>query len=282
MSSNSFTIGFSPCPNDSFIFDALVNNKIDTEGIVFKPCIEDIEALNRHALLKEPDITKLSFFAFADIADDYQLLDAGSALGNNCGPILISRKKYDLKDIDELSIAIPGKYTTANSLFSIAFPNAKNKKEVLFSEIEDAILKSRVDAGVIIHESRFTYKEKGLVKIIDLGEYWESEMKLPVPLGGIAIKRNIPEVMKQKINALVKKSVAFAFQNPGSSKDYVKKHAQEMDDKVINEHIRLYVNNFSLDLGNEGKNAILKYFERTRQAGLTKNTGDTIFLNNIQ
>jgi 1,4-dihydroxy-6-naphthoate synthase len=281
MSSKAFSLGFSPCPNDTFIFDALVNNKIDTEGIVFKPCIEDIEALNRHALLKEPDITKLSFFAFAEVSDEYELLDAGSALGNNCGPILISKIKYDLKDIDELTIAIPGKYTSANSLFSIAFPRAKKKKELLFSEIEDAILKGLVDAGVIIHESRFTYKEKGLMKMIDLGEYWESKMKLPVPLGGIAIKRNIPEVMKQKINALVRKSIEFAIQNPDSSKEYVKKHAQEMDEKVISEHIGLYVNKYSIDLGADGKNAINRYFERTQEAGITKQIGHKIFLNTI-
>jgi len=276
-----YTLGFSPCPNDTFIFDALINDKIDNEGITFIPFIADVEALNNKAFTKDLDITKLSFFAFANIAGDYELLDSGSALGKNCGPILISKNDFEWSDVEKLTIAIPGKNTTANSLLSIAFPNIKIKQEMLFSEIEQAVLNCKVDAGLIIHENRFTYQAKGLKKIIDLGEYWESKTLMPIPLGGIAIKKNIPEVDKQKINRLIRKSVEFAIKNPTSSAGFTRNYAQEMDQDVINKHIQLYVNNYSIDLGSPGKKAIICFFERTFQAGITGNIGREIFLNKI-
>ena len=278
---HKYTLGFSPCPNDTFIFDAIINNKIDTEGISFVPVIADVEALNHKAFNKELDITKLSFFAFAIVANDYQLLDSGSALGKNCGPILISKKNFKLSEVDKLTIAIPGKHTTANCLLSIVFPNVKLKKEMLFSEIEEAIINEQVDAGVIIHENRFTYQAKGLKKIIDLGEYWEAETQMPIPLGGIAIKKNIPIEDKQKINHLLRKSIDFAMQNPSSSTEFIKKLAQEMDEEVINKHIHLYVNNYTQDLGNDGKQVIKRFFERLYQLGITVKIGDNLFLNNL-
>ncbi len=281
MLSVKYTLGFSPCPNDTFIFDALINNKIAADGIEFIPVIADVEELNNKAFNKELDITKLSFFAFANVASDYELLDSGSALGKNCGPILISKNEYTLSDVENLSIAIPGKNTTANSLLGIAFPNAKNKKEMLFSEIEEAIIIGRVEAGVIIHENRFTYQAKGLKKIIDLGEYWETLTHMPIPLGGIAIRKDIPVEDKQKINRLLRKSIDFAMNNPASSSAFIKKLAQEMDEEVINKHIQLYVNNYTRDLGTEGKKGIVNYFERIYQAGITGKIGESIFLNNI-
>ena len=185
------TLGFSPCPNDTFIFDAMVHHKIDTEGLEFEVVMEDVEELNQRAFAHELDITKLSFHAYAYLINRYVLLSAGSALGNNCGPLLIAKKEMSEKEINNSKIAIPGKFTTANFLLGLAYPKAQNKIPVLFSEIEEAILSGKVDAGLVIHETRFTYHERGLVKIIDLGEYWEGDTGLPIPLGGIVVKRGL-------------------------------------------------------------------------------------------
>ncbi len=259
------TIGFSPCPNDCFIFDALLHGKIDTEGLIFKSIIKDVEKLNRKALNSNLDITKLSFYTYAQVQKQYFLLDSGSALGFGVGPMVIS-KHSGLKTLDSrLKIAIPGKNTTANLLFTLAFPKATNKKEMLFSEIEEAVLSGKVDAGVIIHESRFTYKKKGLKKIIDLGDWWsdnartpskEKKTKSPIPLGGIVIRKDIPKEIQRKVNRVIKRSVEYAFANPNSSKAFVKLHAQEMNDQVIKKHIKLYVNEYSISLGSEGRKAV--------------------------
>jgi 1,4-dihydroxy-6-naphthoate synthase len=250
------TLGFSPCPNDTFIFDALVNNKIDTEGLDFEYILLDIEELNKRAFMNDLDVTKISFHAYYFLTSNYILLDSGSALGQNCGPLLISKKKYSLQETDKLTVAVPGKYTTANFLLKFAFPNISSKKLMLFSDIEKAVLEERADAGVIIHENRFTYESKGLIKIADLGEIWESRTRQPIPLGGIIAKKTLPESIISKINKLVRQSVAYAFANPVSSKSFVKSHSQELDDEVIKKHIELYVNDFSLSLGEKGKIAI--------------------------
>ncbi|HEY4800977.1 MAG TPA: 1,4-dihydroxy-6-naphthoate synthase [Bacteroidia bacterium] len=260
----TFTLGFSPCPNDCFIFDALLHGKIDTEGLTFKTVIEDVEALNRRAVkgsklkVQSLDITKLSFFSYAQVKKKYSILDSGSALGFGVGPLVISDKRLKIEDLNDkkLRIAIPGKNTTANLLFSLAFPKASNKVEMLFSKIEDAVLKRKVDAGVIIHESRFTYKQKGLKKVIDLGEWWESKTKLPIPLGCIAIKNSFSKNIQKKVERVIRRSVEFAFANPDSGKVFIKKHAQEMDDAVIKKHIHLYVNRYSVSLGKEGRKAV--------------------------
>ena len=225
------TLGFSPCPNDTFIFDALVHHKIDTEGLEFEVIFADVEQLNKWAFQGNLDITKLSYNAFTHCVNDYALLDSGSALGNNCGPLLIKKPNTILTK--ESKIAIPGKYTTANMLLNIAFPNHQNKVEILFSEIENKVLEGKVDAGLIIHENRFTYEDKGLEKEKDLGEFWEEETGLPIPLGGIVVKRELPLATQQKIERLLRKSVEFAFENPNSSADYVKFHAQEMEKEVV-------------------------------------------------
>lgn len=272
------TLGFSPCPNDTFIFDAMVNKKIDTEGLSFELTITDVEKLNKLAFQHSLDITKLSYYSYAYIMQDYIVLDAGSALGNNCGPLLISKPENQKLKIEDLTIAIPGKYTTANFLLSLAFPKAINKVEMLFSDIENAILQNKADAGLIIHENRFTYQDKGLVKIIDLGEYWEAQTGLPIPLGGIVIKRCIPTEISQKVNRILRKSVKYALANPASSQKYVKQYAQEMSENVRNHHIQLYVNNYSITLGKTGRNAIKTLFEWARRNTLIAKTAEDIFL----
>jgi 1,4-dihydroxy-6-naphthoate synthase len=256
------TIGYSPCPNDCFIFDALIHHKIDTEGLEFDVLLEDVETLNKKALLGELDITKLSYHAYGVALNNYILLRSGSALGFNCGPLLVKKAKTDIKNISNCIIAIPGKLTTANLLLSIAYPDLTNKQEFVFSEIEDAVLNGKVDAGLIIHENRFTYQEKGLEKIIDLGEYWDSLIHSPIPLGGIVIKRNTDIKLQQKVNRLIKNSVLYAFENPGSSMDYVKANAQAMSLDVMKKHINLYVNDFTIDLGETGINAVNLLLER--------------------
>lgn len=274
-------LGFSPCPNDCFIFDALVNGKIDTEGLQFEMIMDDVEALNQRGFRAELDVTKLSFFAYAFLTKKYQLLNSGSALGNNCGPLLITK----VNDISyftalpaDLKIAIPGKYTTANLLLSIALPDAKKKIEYLFSEIEEAVLSSKVNAGLIIHENRFTYEQKGLKKVMDLGEFWESIAHAPIPLGGIAIKRTFSPELKHKIDRLIRKSVEFAFANPKSSSDFVKKNAQEMNEEVMYKHIDLYVNKYSIDLGTEGRRAVELLFKKAQELDIIEKINEEVFL----
>jgi len=254
----TFTLGFSPCPNDTFIFDALVNHKIDTEGIEVNAVLEDVETLNRWALAGKLDITKLSFPAFFQSLDEYTLLDSGSALGKGVGPLLITKNKNQLteSEVNHATVALPGKNTTANLLFSFAYPQAVKKQFVIFSGIEDAVLSSKTDLGVIIHENRFTYQQKGLNKVIDLGEYWETKMNAPIPLGGIAIKRTIEPAQAKTINKLIRKSLDYAFAHYPFITDYVKEHSQEMSEDVMRKHIELYVNNYSLQLGNDGRKAI--------------------------
>jgi 1,4-dihydroxy-6-naphthoate synthase len=255
------TLGFSPCPNDTFIFDALVHNKIDTEGLEFEVVFADVEQLNLWALEGKLDVTKLSFNAFTYCVEDYALLDSGSALGNNCGPLLIKKPETILTS--ESKIAIPGKYTTANMLLGIAFPKYQNKVETLFSDIENDVIEAKVEAGLIIHESRFTYQDKGLEKVRDLGEFWEEETQLPIPLGGIVVKRALPLAIQQKLERVLRKSVEYALENPNSSADYVQCHAQAMEKEVVDAHVNLYVNDYSVSLGKKGRKAIKTLFEKS-------------------
>jgi len=250
-----FRIGFSPCPNDTFIFDALIHGKIDTEGLEFEVHMADVEELNQMAFRGELDVTKLSYHAFLHILEEYIMMDSGSALGNNCGPLLIKNAGAENPTETDL-IAIPGKYTTANFLLNYAFPNLQNKKELLFSDIESAIKSKEVSAGLIIHENRFTYADRGFEKVKDLGEYWEQNTGMPIPLGGIAIKRNLDKSLQEKVQRIIRKSLEYAFANPAESLGFVKQHAQEMDADVMQKHINLYVNDYSLSLGEKGKAAI--------------------------
>jgi 1,4-dihydroxy-6-naphthoate synthase len=273
------SLGFSPCPNDTFIFDAMLHGRIDTEGLQFEVFMEDVETLNRRAMLGELDITKLSYHAYAYLLEKYVLLDAGSALGKNCGPLLIAKEPMTDEAVENAKIAIPGKLTTANFLFSLAFPNAKQKVETVFSEIETAVLEGSVDAGLIIHENRFTYEQKGLKKIIDLGEFWETSTGMPIPLGGIVARRSLSDEILHKINRVMARSVQFAFDNPAASRDFVCANAQEMDESVMNSHIQLYVNEYTKNLGGAGRAAIGKLFDVARARGIVPFYKEDIFLN---
>jgi 1,4-dihydroxy-6-naphthoate synthase len=274
----NLTLGFSTCPNDTFIFEAMVHNHIDTEGLEFSPIMADVEELNNLAFKGSTDITKLSYHAYASLFDSYILLNSGSALGYKNGPLLISRHKIYPDEISDLKIAIPGKNTTANLLLSIAYPNVKQKKEYLFSLIEEIVLSGEMDAGLIIHENRFTYQKKGLKKIIDLGEYWESTTGMPIPLGGIVVNRKLPKAIQQKVNRVMKRSVEFAFENPKKSYSFVKQYAQEMEDSVIQSHIGLYVNEFTRDLGISGRKAIEVFYLKAYEKGIIPKIREDIFV----
>jgi 1,4-dihydroxy-6-naphthoate synthase len=275
------SLGFSPCPNDTFIFDALIHHKIDTEGLEFDVFFDDVETLNRKARQGVLDITKLSFHAFAHVSQSYVLLDAGSALGFGVGPLLISKTAYTPEQVQiqaGLSVGIPGTYTTANFLLGIAFPELQHKKELVFSAIEESLLNQELDLGVIIHENRFTYAQKGLHKVMDLGDYWEQETGMPIPLGGIVIKRNIDIETQHTVNRLIRKSVEYAFEHPEASSDFVRKHAQELDESVRKQHIDLYVNKYSIELGDLGKKAIRVFFEKGQSVGLISTSTEKLFL----
>ena len=272
------TLGFSTCPNDTYIFDAMVHGRIDTEGIEFELMMTDVEELNRYAFAAEIDITKISYHAYAYIADSYALLNSGSALGFKNGPLLISKYKVYPDEISNLKIAIPGKYTTANLLLGIAYPDHKNKKEYLFSDIEDAVLSGEMDAGLIIHENRFTYQQKGLKKVADLGEFWETKTGLAIPLGGIVVNRKLPTAIQQKIDRIMKRSVEFAFENPKASYPFVKNHAQAMDETVMESHIKLYVNEFTRELGSEGRKAVETLYREATALGVIPKIREDIFV----
>ena len=273
-------LGFSPCPNDTFIFDAMLHGKIDTEGITFIPVIEDVETLNQQALQQALAITKLSYHAFAHLVDKYILLDAGSALGFGVGPLLISKNKIEnIEDkIANLRIGIPGKLTTANFLLNIAFPQAQQKVEMVFSDIENALIKEEIDLGLIIHENRFTYAAKGLHKVIDLGSFWEQKTGSAIPLGGIVMSRKYDKETINKVNRIMARSVEFAMKNPLSSAAFVKQHAQEMEESVMVQHIQLYVNKYSLNLGVEGRKAVSTLLESAVAQGLILPLTNNIFI----
>lgn len=275
----TLTLGFSPCPNDCFMFDAIVHHRIDLEGLQFRVVMEDVEALNRRAFHRAVDVTKLSYHAFAHCADSYALLDAGSALGRGCGPLVISARPLTTDDLaqGDLRIAIPGRYTTANFLLSLAFPRAQRKSELVFSEIEGAVLDGRFDAGLIIHENRFTYAQKGLAKIIDLGEYWETTTGAAIPLGGIVIDRRLPADVQQRMDRVMRRSVEYAFAHPEASRAFVRAHAQEMSDDVMRQHIDLYVNEYSVSLGADGRRAVEVLFERAEHAGIVGRRAAPLF-----
>ncbi|NCI48004.1 1,4-dihydroxy-6-naphthoate synthase [Sediminibacterium soli] len=262
MAGTTYTLGFSPCPNDTFIFDALVNGKIDTHGISFDVALEDVQTLNEWAINGKLDISKISYGVLPLVAEKYQVLQSGGALGKGVGPLLIAKDAgIRVEDIDTLRIAIPGVNTTAHILFSLAFPEAKQKQFLVFHQVEDAVLSGRADAGVIIHENRFTYQDKGLHRLMDLGEYWEKHTHAPIPLGGIVVHNRIDRARAAEIDALIKKSVEYAFAEYPHLSEYVQQHAQEMNPKVMRQHIDLYVNDYSLWLGEDGKKAVRQLCE---------------------
>jgi 1,4-dihydroxy-6-naphthoate synthase len=254
------TLGFSPCPNDTFIFDALVNNKIDTKGFEFDVVLEDVQTLNLWAIDGKLDITKLSYGVLPLVLDHYLVLNSGSALGKGVGPLLISNNEQGRVNVEENTIAIPGENTTAHLLFSLAYPNAKNKVFLRYDQIENFVLENK-GLGVIIHENRFTYEQKGLKKIVDLGDFWERSTGKAIPLGGIVINKNIDTIVQQKIDALIRESIEYAFSKYPELNDYIRLHSQEMSEAVMRKHIDLYVNQYSIALGSEGKAAIKKLMD---------------------
>lgn len=280
-----YTLGFSPCPNDTFIFDALVNKKIDTNGFEFDVLLEDVQTLNQWAIEGRLDISKISYGVLPLVLRHYNMLSSGGALGKGVGPLLVSGNDIDPADpkfdINNYTIAIPGENTTAHLLFSLAYPQAKNKVFKVFNEIEDYLVNTAGEgntAGVIIHENRFTYQKKGLFKLQDLGTYWEDETGYPIPLGGIAVKRSIDKHIQQQIDAVIRKSIEYAFSNYPALPDYVRQHAQEMDETVMRQHIDLYVNNYSLELGTDGKQAVDKFLSIFEAANQTSFDRSDIFV----
>lgn len=270
-------IGFSPCPNDTFIFDALIHDKIDTEGLKFEVIMADVEELNQRAFRGDLAITKLSYHAFFYVLKTYVMMDSGSALGTNCGPLLI-KNQGDSNPLSEDLIGIPGKYTTANFLLNFAFPSLQHKKEMLFSDIESAVRENEVKAGLIIHENRFTYSDRGFEKVSDLGAYWEQETNTPIPLGGIAIDRSLDRDIQHKVQRLIRKSISYAFENPMDSSAYVRANAQEMNEDVMRKHIDLYVNDYSLSLGEKGKEAVEKMYDFMLAKGHVKSSDNLLFI----
>ena len=277
----TLTLGFSPCPNDCFMFDAIVHRRIDLEGLAFDVVMADVEALNKAAFARTVDVTKLSYHAYAYCADGFALLDAGSALGRGCGPLLISKRPIGLDEVaaGALRIAIPGRFTTANLLLGLAFPSATTKVEMVFSAIESAVLDGEVDAGVIIHENRFTYEARGLRRVVDLGDHWERTTGAAIPLGAIAVRRDLPVDVQRAINRVMRASVEYAFAHPEASRAFVRAHAQEMADEVMAQHIALYVNDYSVDLGPDGRRAIEVLFARGVAAGVIEPPMQPLFVN---
>jgi len=272
------TLGFSPCPNDTFIFEALVHGRVDTEGVSFDWFLADVEELNRRAMEGSVDVTKMSFHAYAVAAANYLILDSGSALGHNNGPLVISRRKMYPDELENALIAIPGKYTTANLLFSIFWPGASRKREYIFSDIPEAVMSGEVDAGLIIHETRFTYLSLGLKKVADTGEYWEKMTGMPVPLGGIVVHRSVNEEIAAKVSRSIRRSIEYAWADQSASVDFIKRNAREIDSAVTREHISLYVNDFSLSLGQDGKAAIERLYSVAHERKVIGAMPDRIFL----
>jgi 1,4-dihydroxy-6-naphthoate synthase len=264
----TLSLGYSPCPNDTFIFHALVHGIIRADGLRFSERLEDVETLNRLAAGAELDVTKISYGAAPALLRDYVLLRSGGALGRGCGPLIVARRELSRDELRTARIAIPGRNTTANLLLRLFAPHAQPGAELVYSDIMPAVARGDVDAGLIIHESRFTYPQHGLVKVVDLGEWWEQTTGHPIPLGGIMARRALGGETIRRIDDAIRRSVEHAFAHPDASRGYVREHAQEMDDVVAKQHIDLYVNRFSVDLGEEGEAAVRELFARAAEAGI--------------
>ncbi len=272
------SLGYSPCPNDTFIFCRLVEeaNK-QQEPFFARPCLEDVETLNLWAFDRKLDVTKLSFHAAAHLLDSYCILSSGSALGRGCGPLMISRKEMSLTELAGKKIAIPGKYTTAALLFQMYSPQSRNLIEMRFEQIIEAVATGEVDAGVIIHESRFTYHQFGLICLQDLGQWWEESFDVPIPLGCIVARKSLGPTLIDEADRRIRTSLQWARANPGACYPYIKSYAQETEDTVIDQHIDLYVNEFSVDLGEEGREAVQTFFDQGRQRGVLPPFNGTVF-----
>jgi 1,4-dihydroxy-6-naphthoate synthase len=265
----SIDTAFSPCPNDTFMFHAMLNGLVDTGGVSFRPRISDIERLNLDALAKRYPVTKMSFHAYFLIRDAYSILSSGAALGYGCGPLLVAGRMID--GIGGLTVAVPGEYTTANLLLRLWAKEPFRIVVTRFDRILDGVSRGEFDAGVIIHEGRFVYSRYNLVRIVDLGEWWEGETSLPVPLGCIAMRRDgAGSIGADDISSILRASIEYAFKNRESSREFVRRHAGEQDDEIIEQHIKLYVNDFSIDLGDTGRRAIDALEDMARCRGIIK------------
>lgn len=273
---NKISLGYSPCPNDTFIFYALVHKKLKG-ALEFSEILRDVETLNEMALQGKLDVTKTSYHALGYLREDYCLLHAGSALGRGCGPLIVTKKSFSVARLSEKTIAIPGKMTTAYLLLKLFAPGIKNVVEMPFDRIMNAVSLGTVDAGLIIHEARFTYPAYGLQKLIDLGEWWEEETGMPIPLGGILAKRGLGRDVIREIDRLLRSSIEYAFGHRGETWSYVKNHAQELDDEVIDQHIGLYVNEHTLDLG-DGIKAVEKLLRTAEELSLIPQSEKPLFL----
>ena len=256
-------LNISTCPNDTFMFDALVHGRVDTEGLEFEVKLSDIEELNREALEGTADVTKLSYAVVPEVLDRYKVLHSGSALGRGNGPLLVSRHKLWPEEMDShVRVAIPGLHTTANRLLGVLFPEVVDRRVYLFSDVAEAVMSDACDAGVLIHEGRFTYPKLGLQCVADLGERWERLTGLPLPLGAIVVSRQLPEPIQRAVDRVLRRSIEYAMAHPAASADYVRRYARELSDEVTRQHIELFVNNFSVDLGDEGRRAVCRLLDR--------------------
>lgn len=277
------SLGYSPCPNDTFIFYAMVHGKIETGGLSFREELEDVEALNRKAAGGLLDVSKISFHAYCRLRDDYVLLRSGAALGQGCGPLLVGRRPLEPADLPDklgkMKIAIPGGLTTASLLLQLYEPSLRgNTVPMLFSDIMPAVKEGRVDAGLVIHEGRFTFRNYGLHSLLDLGQWWEGVTGRPIPLGGIVARRSLGEETIKSVQDAIRQSVLYSLKNPAEARAYIRGHAQEMEDKVIQSHIGLYVNDHTVWLGGDGERAIEELFSRAAAAGLSKPSSKPIFI----
>jgi 1,4-dihydroxy-6-naphthoate synthase len=262
-------LGYSPCPNDTLLFYALAHGRVDTEGLEFHPRLADVETLNQSALAGELAMTKVSYGVLGRLCARYWCLGSGGALGRGCGPLVVARRESPLEPLLAGKVAVPGRHTTANLLLGLRAGRPVRTVPMVFHEILPAVASGVVDAGVIIHESRFTYAARGLVAVADLGQWWEEVSGLPIPLGGIVLRRGLPGVDPGVVQRVLRRSVAYAFEHPDEPMGYVRTHAQELDEAVMRDHIGLYVNQFSLELGDEGRRAVEELLARSAAAGLS-------------
>jgi 1,4-dihydroxy-6-naphthoate synthase len=272
------SLAYSPCPNDTYIFDALAHDRIDAGGLTFNITLADVESLNQAAAAGLYDITKLSVAAFGHVSETYGMLGAGAALGRGCGPLLVARKGTRLEEISGKAIAVPGMWTTAYLLLALFMEHPPHATAMTFDQIMPAVQAGKYDAGVIIHEGRFTYETYGLTCLADLGQWWESVSGLPIPLGCIAIRRSLGAITAGKMTSAIRASITHARRHPGDALPYIRANAREMDDAVIHQHIALYVNEFSMDLGDEGLGAVAALLDRARQTGIVPETAAPVLV----
>lgn len=272
------TLGYSPCPNDTFIFYALTHGRLNVPVLEVTETLADVETLNLRAMKAELDLTKISFHALAYLREHYCLLRSGGAMGRGCGPLVVSRGDEDMETLKGKVIAVPGRFTTAHLLLMLYGEGYENVSVMPFDSIMDAVVSGEADAGLVIHEGRFTYAARGLRKVVDLGEWWESETKLPIPLGGILAKRSLGADTVKLAEAAIRRSVEYAFAHRDETRSYIKAHAQELDDEVIDSHIALYVNEFSLDMGDDGVQAVEALFGMAEQRGIIPASNLPLFL----